>query len=132
MRDRNQIDWNVWFDTYKDSYASFSKAQYEGFRALERFARFNYTVAGDVLEAGLAQAKATLGARSAFGTQAIAELLEKQAELGSQLSEKIRERAVEFSTLAAEVQDSVGSFAAAAQQRAREANGRSHAGRKAA
>ena len=76
MRDRNHIDWNVWFDTYKDSYASFSKAQYEGFRALERFARFNYAVAGDVLEAGLAQAKATLGARSAFGTQAIAELLE--------------------------------------------------------
>jgi hypothetical protein len=132
MQDRNQIDWNVWFDAYKDSYASFSKAQYEGFRALERFARFNYAVAGDVLEAGLAQAKATLGARAAFGTQAIAELLEKQAELGSQLSEKIRERAQEFSTLAAEVQESVGSFAAAAQQRARDANGRAHAGRKAA
>jgi hypothetical protein len=132
MQDRNQIDWNVWFDAYKDSFASFSKAQYEGFRALERFARFNYAVAGDVLEAGLAQAKATLGARAAFGTQAIAELLEKQAELGSQLSEKIRERAQEFSTLAAEVQESVGSFAAAAQQRAREANGRAHAGRKAA
>jgi phasin protein len=132
MRDSNQIDWNVWLDTYKDTYASFSKAQYEGFRALERFARFNYAVAGDVLEAGLAQAKATLGARATFGTQAIAELLEKQAELGSQLSEKIRERAQEFSTLAAEVQESVGSFAAAAQHRARENNGRSHAGRKAA
>ncbi len=132
MRDRNQIDWNVWLDTYRDSYVSFSKAQHEGFRALERFARFNYAVAGDVLEAGLAQARATLGARAAFGTQAIVELLERQAEFGTQLTEKIRERAQEFSTLAAEVQDSVGSFAAAATQRARQSNGRSHAARKAA
>ena len=132
MRDTNQIDWNVWLDTYRDTFASFSKAQHEGFRALERFARFHYAVAGDVLEAGLAQAKATLGVRTAFGTQAIAEMLEKQAELGTQLSEKIRERAEEFSTLAAEVQESVGSFAAVANQRARGNNGRAHAGRKAA
>jgi len=132
MRDSNQIDWNVWLDTYRDTFASFSKAQHEGFRALERFARFHYAVAGDVLEAGLAQAKATLGVRTAFGTQAIAEMLEKQAELGTQLSEKIRERAEEFSTLAAEVQESVGSFAAVANQRARGNNGRAHAGRKAA
>jgi len=132
MRDTNQIDWNVWLDTYRDTFASFSKAQHEGFRALERFARFHYAVAGDVLEAGLAQAKATLGVRTAFGTQAIAEMLEKQAELGTQLTEKIRERAEEFSTLAAEVQESVGSFAAVANQRARGNNGRAHAGRKAA
>jgi hypothetical protein len=132
MRDSNQIDWNVWLDTYRDTFASFSKAQHEGFRALERFARFHYAVAGDVLEASLAQAKATLGVRTAFGTQAIAEMLEKQAELGTQLSEKIRERAEEFSTLAAEVQESVGSFAAVANQRARGNNGRAHAGRKAA
>jgi len=130
MRDRNQIDWNVWLDTYKDTYASFTKAQHEGLRALERFARFNYAVAGDVLEAGLAQAKATLGTRGAFGTRALAELLEKQAELGSQLSDRIRERAEEFSTLAAETQDSVSSFTGAAGRR--RGNGRSHAARKAA
>ena len=131
MRDPNQIDWNIWLDAYKDTYASFSKAQHEGLRALERFARFQYAVAGDVLDAGLAQAKATLGARAEIGTQAIAELLEKQAELSTQLGEKIRERAQEFSALAAEVQDSVGSFAAAATHRARAENGR-HASRKAA
>ena len=131
MRDRNQIDFNVWLDQYKDTYASFSRVQHEGFRALEAFARFNYAVAGDVLEASFAQAKATLGVRTAFGTQAIAELFEKQAELSTQLSEKIRERAQEFSTLAAEVQESVGSFAAAATHRAR-GNGRAHSGRKAA
>jgi hypothetical protein len=131
MQDPNQIDWNVWLDTYKDTYASFSKAQHEGLRALERFARFQYAVAGDVLEAGLAQAKATLGARAAIGSQAVVELLEKQAELSTQLSEKIRERAQEFSALAAEVQESVGSFAAAATHRARAENGR-QASRKAA
>jgi len=131
MQDPHQIDWNIWLDTYKDTYASFSKAQHEGLRALERFARFQYAVAGDVLEAGLAQAKATLGARAAIGTQAVVELLEKQAELSTQLSEKIRERAQEFSALAAEVQESVGSFAAAATHRARAENGR-HASRKAA
>ena len=131
MRDPNHIDWNIFLDSYRETYASFSKAQHEGLRALERFARFQYAVAGDVLEAGLAQAKATLGARAAIGTQAVAELLEKPAELSTQLSEKIRERAQEFSALAAEVQESVGSFAAAAEHRARAENGR-HASRKAA
>jgi hypothetical protein len=57
--------------------------------------------------------------------------MEKQVELGVKLSEKIRERAHEFSTLAAEVEESVGSFAAAATHRARTENGR-HAARKAA
>ncbi len=132
MRDRNHIDWNVWLDTYKDTFASFSKAQQEGFRALERLARFHYAVAGDVLEAGLAQAKATLGARAAlgpvFGTQAFADLVQQQTELGTQLSEKLRERVQEFSALAAEVQESVGSFAAAAAKH----NGRAHAAMKAA
>jgi len=75
-------------------------------------------VAGDVLEAGLAQAKATLSARAADGTQAIADLLQKQAELGTQLSEKLKARAQEFSALAAEVQESVGTFTADAANRA--------------
>ena len=117
MTDRN-FDLNAWLETYKDTFSSFAKAQQDGFRALERFARFHYAVAGDVLEASLAQAKATWSARAAVGTQAIAELLQKQAELGTQLSEKLRARAQEFSALAAEVQESVGSFAAEAATRA--------------
>ena len=117
MTDRN-FDLNAWLETYKDTFSSFAKAQQDGFRALERFARFHYAVAGDVLEAGLAQAKATWSARAAVGTQAIAELLQKQAELGTQLSEKLKARAQEFSALAAEVQESVGSFAADAANRA--------------
>lgn len=117
MTDR-AFDLNNWLETYKETVASFSKAQQEGFRALERFARFNYAVAGDCLEAGLAQAKAALSARAAVGTQAAADLLAKQAELSNQLSEKLRARAQEFSGLAAEVQESVSALAAEAATRA--------------
>jgi predicted phage-related endonuclease len=117
MTDRT-YDLNAWLETYKDTFASFTKAQQDGFKALERFARFHYAVAGDVLEAGLAHTKAALSAKAAVGTQAIADLLAKQAELGTQLSEKLKARAQEFSTLASEVQDSVNSFAAEAANRA--------------
>jgi hypothetical protein len=111
-------DLNTWLDTYKDTFASFTKAQQDGFKALERFARFHYAVAGDCLEAGLAQAKAALSARAAVGTQTVAELLAKQAELSNQLSERLRARAQEFSNLASEVQESVSSFATDAASRA--------------
>lgn len=111
MTDRS-YDLHAWLETYKDTFSSFAKAQQDGFRALERFARFHYAVAGDVLEAGLAQGKAVLGARAAVGTQAIAELLQKQAELGTELTEKLKARAQEFSALTGEVQESVRSFAA--------------------
>jgi hypothetical protein len=116
MTDRT-YDLNAWVETYKETFSSFAKAQQDGFRALERFARFHYAVAGDVLEAGFEQAKAVLGARAALGTQAIADLLQKQAELGTQLSEKLQARAQEFSALAVEVQGTVGNFAADAANR---------------
>jgi len=116
MTDRYDV--NAWIETYKETFASFSKAQQDGFKALERFARFHYAVAGDCLEASLAQAKAALSARAAVGTQAVADLLTKQAELSTQLSEKLRARAQEFSNLASEVQESVSNFAADATHRA--------------
>jgi phasin family protein len=116
MTDR--YDFTAWLENYKETFASFSKAQQEGFKALERFARFNYAVAGDCLEAGLAQAKAAISARAAVGTQAVADLLAKQAELSNQLSEKLRARAQEFSSLASEVQESVSNLAADAATRA--------------
>jgi ABC-type transporter Mla subunit MlaD len=117
MADRS-YDLNTWLDTYKSTLGTFAKAQQDGFKALERFARFNYAVAGDVLEASLAHAKATLSARAAVGTQTVAELLQKQAEVGTQLSDKLQARAQEFSALAAEVQESVGTYAAEAAGRA--------------
>ena len=110
MTDRYDV--NAWIETYKDTFTSFSKAQQDGFKALERFARFHYAVAGDCLEAGLAQAKAALAARAAVGTQAVSDLLARQAEISTQLSERLRTRAQEFSTLATEVQETVSNFAA--------------------
>jgi hypothetical protein len=112
-------DPNAWLDTYRDTFSSFAKAQEEGFRVLERFARFHYAVGGDVLEVGLGQARAAWSARAAIGTHVIADLLQRQAELGAQLSEKLKARALEFSALAAEVQDSVGSFGTEAVHRGR-------------
>jgi hypothetical protein len=117
MTDRT-FDVSVWLESYKDTVNAISKAQQDGLRTLERFARFHYGVAGDVLEASLAQARAILGARAAVNTQAVAELLQKQAELGTQLSEKLKARAQEFSALAAEAQESVGNFATEAANRA--------------
>ena len=119
MMERN-YDFQGWFEPYKETFASFAKAQQDGFRTLERFARFQYAVAGDLLEAGLAHARTAMGARATLGTQVISDLLQKQAEIGTQLSEKLKARALEFSTLAAEVQDSVGSYAADAANRAAE------------
>jgi hypothetical protein len=111
MTDR-PLDLNTWLDAYRESFASARKAQEEGFKALERFARFQYAVAGDYLEAGLAHTQAALAAKTP------AELLTKQTELGSRLSEKLRTRAQEFSTLAAEVQGSVTTFATETANRA--------------
>jgi predicted phage-related endonuclease len=113
-----RYDLNSWFESYKDTFASFAKAQQYGLRALERFARFHYAVAGDVLDAGLAHTRAALGARAAVGTEVIAELLQKQAELDTQLSERLKARAQEFSSLTAEAQQSAGSFAADVASRA--------------
>ena len=117
MTDRT-YDLDAWLETYKDAFTSVTRSQQDSFKALERFARFHYDVAGDVLEAGLAQAKATVSARAADGTQALADLLQKQAELGTQLSEKLKARAQEFSALAAEVHESMGNFAADSAHRA--------------
>ena len=111
-------DFQGWFEPYKETVASFTKAQQDGFRTLERFARFQYAVAGDLLEAGLAHARTALGARTTVGTQVIADMLQKQAEVGTQLSEKLKARAQEFSALAAEARESVGSFAADTANRA--------------
>jgi len=111
MTDRT-FDLQAWLEPYKETFASLARAQEEGFRTLERFTRFHYSVAGDLLEAGFAHARAALGARAAVGTQTIAELLQKQADLGTQLSEKLKARAQEFSALAVEAQEAVSSFGA--------------------
>jgi phasin family protein len=87
-------------DTYRNAFAPVLKAQQEGVTAIDRVGRYQYAVAGDYLEWSLAQAKAALGA------QTPAEFVSKQVELTTALSEKLRARAQEFVTLAAETQTS--------------------------
>ncbi|HYL72271.1 MAG TPA: phasin family protein [Candidatus Dormibacteraeota bacterium] len=111
-------DLNAWLETYQEAFAAFTRAQQDGFKALERFARFRHAVAGAVHEAVRAHTRATLSARAGVGTQLVAELLQKQAELGTQPSEKLKARAQEFSARAAEVQQTVGNFAVDAANRA--------------
>lgn len=106
------FDPSTWLDSFRDTFASVTKAQQEGFKAIERIARFQYAVAGDYLEASIAQTQAALAAKTPV------ELFAKQTELGTQLGEKLRARAQEFSTLASEVQGSVSSFATEAATRA--------------
>ena len=88
----------------RDAYAPVLKAQQEGFKSLERLARLQYAVAGDVLEAGLARVNATLTASSP------AELFSKQSELSGQFVEKLRTRAQEFATVTSEIQAKLGQF----------------------
>jgi hypothetical protein len=104
MIDRT-LDPNTWFDAYREAFAPVFKAQQEGVKAVERFARFQYAVAGDYLESSLAQVNAPFGAKTPV------ELLTKQAELGTQLGEKLRARAQEFTTLASETQSTFAQVA---------------------
>ena len=111
MTDRT-FDPTSWLDAYRDTFATVNKAQEQAFRAIERFARFQYAVAGDYLEAGISNAQAALGVKTP------AELLAKQTEVGARLGEKLRSRAQEFATIATEVQGSMTSFATEAAARA--------------
>ena len=100
MTERN-FDPNAMFEAYRNSLAPVLRAQQEGLKALERFAHYQYALAGDYLEWSLSQAKAALGAKNP------AELVAKQAELGSKLSDQLRGRVQEFSSLATEAQSTM-------------------------
>jgi phasin family protein len=97
MIDRN-FDPSTLINATREAFAPVLKAQQEGFKSFERFARLQYQVAGDVLESSLARVQATFTAASAN------ELVSKQTELHGQLVEKMRERMQEFSSVASEMQ----------------------------
>ena len=86
------------FENYRNAFAPALKAQKEGVKTLDRVGRYQYDVAGDYLEWGLAQAKAALTA------QTPADFVSKQVELTAALSEKLRARAQEFVALASDAQ----------------------------
>ena len=89
------------FDAYKDAFAPVMKAQQEGFKTVERLARYQFAVAGDCLDWSLAQANAVVH------TKSVAELVGQQTDLNSRLSDKLRARTEEFSQIATETQGAV-------------------------
>jgi len=82
----------------REAFAPVLKAQQEGFKTIERLARLQYAVAGDVLESGLARVNA------AFVATNPTELLSKHTELTTQFVDKLRARAEEFATVTSEIQ----------------------------
>jgi len=93
---------------YLSAIAPARQAQQESFKSVERFARFQYAVAGDCLESGLAQLGAALIATTP------ADLLASQSALSRQFGAKLRERAQEFVELASEFQGMLRQAAAVA------------------
>ena len=97
MNDRT-FDPNAMISATREAFAPVLKAHQEGFKTLERLARLQYAVAGDVLESGMARVNATFVATSP------SELLSKQTELNGQFVDKLRARAEEFATVTSEMQ----------------------------
>jgi phasin family protein len=94
------FDPKTFFETYRNAFAPALKAQQESVKTIERLGRYQYAVAGDYLEWSLAHASASVGVKSP------AELVTKQVELATALSEKLRVRAQEFVSLATDAQTS--------------------------
>jgi len=97
MTDRT-FDTNHMLAAAREAIAPMLKAQQEGFKTLERLARLQYAVAGDVLEPGFARVNA------AFAAVSPSELLTKHTELNTQFVDKLRARAEEFATVTSEIQ----------------------------
>jgi len=87
-------------DSYREALAPTLRAQQEALKTIERFGRYHYAVAGDYLEWGLAQAKASLASSTP------AELAGSQTTLATQFGEKFKARIQELASLTAESQSS--------------------------
>lgn len=103
MNDRT-FDPSTMIAAAREAFAPVLKAQQEGFKTIERLARLQYAVAGDVLESGLARVNATFVATNP------SELLSKQTELTTQFVDKLRARAEEFATVTSEMQNKMTQF----------------------
>jgi hypothetical protein len=94
-------DPNVWFDACRGAFAPVLRTQEECIKAMDRIARLQYAVAGDVLESSLAQAHIALEAKSP------GDYLAKATELGAKFGEKLRTRTQELVNATVEAQGSV-------------------------
>jgi Phasin protein len=109
---RASFDPNVWFDAYRETFAPVYRWQQDGFKTIERVARFSYSVAGDYLESGIQHAQAALAARNP------SDFLTKGAEIGSRLGERICSRVQELMNITTEAQGQLSQFASEAVSRA--------------
>lgn len=100
MSDRT-FDVNAFIDAYRNAFAPALSAQQEGLKTLDRFARYQYAVAGDYLEFGLAHAKATFSGKSG------PDFASAQTDLVTRLGDQLRKRAEEFVTIATESQSTL-------------------------
>jgi len=98
------FDPNGMFAAAREALAPAFKAQHESFKTLERLARWQYAIAGDVLESGLARVNA------AFAATTPSDLLHKHTELNSQFVEQLRARAEEFASVTSEIQAKFSQF----------------------
>lgn len=105
---RSSLDPNAWFDAYRETFAPMYKWQQDGLKTLERFARFNYSVAGDCLDSGIEQAQAAIAAKNP------SDFMAKEAEIGSKLGEKVRSRVHEFMNITTYAQGQFSQFASEA------------------
>jgi len=103
MTDRT-FDTNHMLAAAREAFAPMLKAQQEGFKTIERLARLQYAVAGDVLETGFARLNA------AFAATSPSELLSKHTEISTQFVDKLRARAEEFATVTSEMQAKFSQF----------------------
>jgi Phasin protein len=103
MNDRT-FDPSTMIAAAREAFAPVLKAQQEGFKSIERLARLQYAVAGDVLESSLARVNASFVATTA------SELLSKHTELTTQFVDKLRARAEEFATVTSEMQNKMTQF----------------------
>ncbi len=98
------FDANKILSATREAFAPMLKAHQDGFKTLERLARLQYAVAGDMLESGLARMNA------AFAAGTASELVQKQTELTTQFVDKLRARAEEFATVTTEIQTKINQF----------------------
>src|SRR5260370_41135083 len=89
MADFN-FDPSTALDAYRSVFAPTLRAQQEALKAIERFGRYQFAVATDYLEWGVAQAKANLNLSTP------AELTESHTALATQFGEKMQGRAREL------------------------------------
>ena len=117
------FDFTNMFDTYRQAFAPVVSGQQNYFNTLERFARYQFKVAGDYLEWFLSQARVNVEPKSVAG------LVTTQTSLNTAFGNRLGVRAAEFTQIASETQGTVSQWLDEAGTKAAEA-GKAAASRK--